>query len=47
VAGHVFFILDENLNVCSGTRTGVWINKKFYAVDKNKEVIVPYTVNHQ
>jgi hypothetical protein len=47
VAGHVFQILDENLNIASGDKTGVWINKKLYKVNKNKEVIVPYVASQQ
>jgi len=25
VAGHVYNILDENLNICAGSRSGIWI----------------------
>lgn len=42
MAGLVFNILDENLEVLSGEKTGIWIKKRFYKVDHNKEVIVPF-----
>lgn len=32
-AGHVYQILDENLEICNGTRTGIWINGRFHQVD--------------
>ena len=47
VAGHVYTILDENLNVCSGPRTGMWINNKYYPVNNYNEVIIPYVAKPQ
>ncbi|CAD8142905.1 unnamed protein product [Paramecium octaurelia] len=42
-AGHRFQIFDENFELCTGEKTGVWIDKKFYNVDQSrKEILIPF-----
>lgn len=36
VAGHVYQILNENLDICCGHRTGLWIQNRFYEVEKER-----------
>lgn len=50
-SGHQAFIIDQDRKICKGARTGIWINKKFYACnpEKNGAIFIPYgktTQNH-
>ena len=40
VAGHVYQILDENLEICSGKRTGLWIQSRFYEIEKERQEVI-------
>lgn len=43
VAGHAFYILNEDFEVCSGPKTGLWVDNKFYVVDPvRKEILIPF-----
>jgi len=43
-AGHIAYIIDANRNICVSDKTGVWIDKKFYPSnkDKNGQIFIPY-----
>ena len=40
--GTTAWVLDEDRNICKGPRTGLYIKKKFFAVDKKGQIKVPY-----
>eukprot|EP00347_Sterkiella_histriomuscorum_P016748 403352004 len=44
VAGHLAYILDENKNVCSGSKTGLQFDGQFYKADDEKggKIFIPY-----
>lgn len=46
-AGHLAYIIDSKRNICSSDKTGVWIDKKFYKSnkDKNGSIFIPYAIN--
>lgn len=43
-AGHLAYIIDADRKICKSERTGVWIKKKFYQcdLDKNGSIFIPY-----
>ncbi|CAD8128767.1 unnamed protein product [Paramecium sonneborni] len=42
-SGHCFEILDENLQICCSDKTGIWVDKQFYPIDKQrKEILIPF-----
>ena len=43
-AGHIGYIIDADRKICKSDRTGVWIDKKFYKCDpeKNGSIFIPY-----
>lgn len=43
-AGHVAYIIDADRRICKSERTGVWIKKKFYLcnIEKNGSIFIPY-----
>ena len=43
-AGHIAYIIDEDKKICKSERTGVWIEKKFYRcnLEKNGQIFIPY-----
>ena len=43
--GSLAWILDEQRRVCSGTRTGVYVSKKFYSANNKGEIHIPYNVS--
>lgn len=46
LAGHVFQILDENMTVCKGEKTGMWVSNRFHKASADKgEVIIPYATS--
>lgn len=43
VAGHAFYILNEDFEICTGPKTGLWVDNKFYLVDPvRKEILIPF-----
>jgi hypothetical protein len=48
-SGHQAFIIDQDKKICKGQRTGVWINKKFYPAnpEKNGAIFIPYSKSVQ
>jgi hypothetical protein len=43
VAGHLAYILDAKKKICTGDRTGVWFDKKYYPADKESgRIFIPY-----
>ena len=44
-SGHLAYIIDNDRNICKSTKTGIWINKKFYPCDqkKNGAIFIPYS----
>lgn len=48
-AGHIAYIIDANRNICVSDKTGVWIDKKFYPSnkDKNGQIFIPYAKTQQ
>jgi len=44
IAGHVAYILDEDRNICSGEKTGIWYDGNYFAADHEKggRIIIPY-----
>ena len=43
-AGHMLYILDDEKKICRSDRTGLWLNKKWYAADeKEGSIFIPYT----
>ena len=49
VAGHIAYIIDADQNICKSENTGVWIDKKFYKCDpdKNGAIFIPYGTEEQ
>lgn len=44
--GQIFYILDENNNVCKGRNTGIWMNNIWYQSNfKTGAILVPYILN--
>lgn len=43
--GTLCWILDENKKVCTGSRTGVYIGRKFFASDKQGQIHVPFNIS--
>ncbi|KAL4490234.1 hypothetical protein ABPG72_004273 [Tetrahymena utriculariae] len=43
VAGLACQILDQNLQLCEGPNTGIFFQKKYYPLNSDKEVIIPFT----
>ncbi len=43
--GHTFFLLDENLSICKGENTGIWISNRYYSTNENGEIEIPYAKN--
>ncbi|CAD8122849.1 unnamed protein product [Paramecium sonneborni] len=42
-SGHCFEILNENLEICCSDQTGIWLDKQFYNIDKQrKEILIPF-----
>ena len=43
-AGHIGYIIDSDRNICKADKTGIWIDKKFYKCnpDKNGSIFIPY-----
>ena len=48
-AGHISYIIDADRKICKSDRTGVWIDKKFYKCDpeKNGSNFIPYGLKEQ
>ena len=44
-SGHIAYIIDAEKKICKSERTGVWIKKKFYPCDieKNGVIFIPYS----
>jgi hypothetical protein len=44
VNGHVAYILDENKQICKGTKTGLYFDNEYYSADpsKNGKIFIPY-----
>lgn len=43
MAGPAFQILDEEFEICDGERTGIWLDGRFHAINKEKkEVLIPF-----
>ena len=43
IAGHLLYILDEKKKICTGERTGVWFDGKFYQAEREKgRILMPY-----
>lgn len=44
IAGHVCYILDENRQICTGEKTGVWFDDNYFTSDPTKggRIIIPY-----
>jgi hypothetical protein len=42
--GHMAFIIDSERRICKSEGTGVWIEKKFYEcnLEKNGAIFIPY-----
>ncbi|MCQ2815850.1 MAG: hypothetical protein MJ252_01160 [archaeon] len=42
--GEIFFILDENNNICKGKNVGLWKNKQFFECDTegNGAILIPF-----
>ena len=42
--GHMAFIIDSERKICKSEGTGVWIEKKFYQcnLEKNGAIFIPY-----
>ena len=43
MSGHVITLLDEDLNVLNGEKTGLWFKNRFYQIEDNGHVLVPYS----
>ncbi|KAL4440764.1 hypothetical protein ABPG74_013745 [Tetrahymena malaccensis] len=43
VAGLACQILDQNFQICEGANTGIFFQKKYYPLNSDKEVIIPFT----
>jgi hypothetical protein len=45
IGGHQAFLIDADRKICTGEGTGVWIDKKFYPAnaEKNGAIFIPYT----
>ena len=42
MVGHEFCLLNNNMEILKGNKTGVWISGRFYKVNDLGKVIVPY-----
>lgn len=44
IAGHICYILDEDRNICTGEKTGIFFDNNYYASDPTKggRIIIPY-----
>jgi hypothetical protein len=43
LAGNLFTILDENLDICKGsTRTGIWVDNNFHSANASGQIIIPF-----
>ena len=43
IAGHLAYVLDESKAVCTGERSGVWFDSKYYPADKDTgRIFIPY-----
>ena len=44
IAGHIAYILDENRNICTGDKTGMWFDDNYFKADPEKggRIIIPY-----
>ena len=44
VAGHLAYILDENKQICKGTKTGIWFDGEYFSAhpEKNGKIFIPY-----
>lgn len=44
IAGHICYILDEDRNICSGEKTGIFFDNNYFKADSDKEgrIIIPY-----
>ena len=45
IAGQLFYIVDEEKNICKGERTGLWVQDKFYKADANGKILIPFSSN--
>ena len=41
--GHEITLLDENLNILKGDKTGLWVQNRFYQVDEEGKIFIPYS----
>ena len=44
IAGHIAYILDENREICTGERTGMWFDNNYFKSDPENggRIILPY-----
>lgn len=47
VAGQLFEIVDDEKNICKSERTGMWLEGKFFKVNDQGRIIVPFSHNHR
>ena len=41
--GHEVTIIDEGFNILGGEKTGLWVKNRFYQVDEEGKVLIPYS----
>lgn len=41
-AGSLFHILDENLEICKGSSTGIFVEGKFYNANEEGKIMIPF-----
>ena len=42
-AGSLFFILDENLEICKGSNTGMYVEGKFHSSNEEGKIVIPFS----
>ena len=48
LAGQIFTILDENLEICKTTkRSGLWVKKNFHEANQEGQVILPFSTTEE
>jgi hypothetical protein len=48
-SGHLAYMIDQDRKICKSEKTGIWIKKKFYKCDpeKNGAIFIPYSQSEE
>ncbi len=44
-AGSLFYILDENLEICKGSNTGIYFEGKFHNANEEGKIVIPFSTS--